>query len=198
MGRESRLSRDEAATDGRARVMQRTTDDRTEWLTSRHTTCCARGARHVTGADVVRIARTLAVEPWHFTQTTPAAADDPLGVVLDKGRRRVAITLANAAKGCVFLVVTGSGAGRCGLGEVAPVACRLFPAEPDGGSPDEEHQHLAAEWTADQAHWEEVVRRWNAQANAVGTPGVEDFHRYLLEAQHGREAGTAWPEEVRP
>jgi hypothetical protein len=42
------------------------------------------------------------------------------------------------------------------------------------------------------------VARWNqqfadAKAHAVG---IEDFQRYLLEAQTAREAGAGWPEEV--
>ncbi|MGW1561916.1 hypothetical protein ACWCQ1_36090 [Streptomyces sp. NPDC002144] len=29
----------------------------------------------VTGADIVRVSPPLALEPWHLTQTAPAAAD---------------------------------------------------------------------------------------------------------------------------
>jgi len=170
-----------------------------------------RGARYVTGADIVRIARTLALEPWHFTQTAPAAADDPTGIVVDEGRRRVNLRLANAAHGCVFLVRTLSGVGRCGLGDLAPAACRVFPADPAADAPaalrepkdsaepelDQQLAEALRGWAADRDHWYEVIARWNAQAaNSGGTYGLEDFQRYLLEAQAAREAGAEWPEEV--
>jgi hypothetical protein len=177
--------------------------------------CCSRGAAGVTGADMVRISRTLALEPWHFTQTAPASVDDPSGIVLDQGRRRVKLTLANAAHGCVFLLRTASGASCCGLGDLAPTSCRTFPDSPATGDPVAGHppdcgcrerteQHLEEltgsmdDWAADQAHWYETVARWNQQfAGTEGTAvGIEDFQRYLLEAQVAREAGTEWPEDV--
>ena len=44
-------------------------------LSCRVKACCSRGAE-VTGADLVRIAKGLAVEPWHLVerQTTACAA----------------------------------------------------------------------------------------------------------------------------
>ena len=170
-------------------------------------TCCARGAVNVTGADIVRISRTLALEPWHFTQAVRASADDPAGIVLDHGRRRVALTLANAAHGCVFRLRTPSGEGRCGLGELAPVSCRVFPFDPASNVPGEEPgigeeaggdteeapvppadlAELMLTWAADHAHWHGVVARWNAHAAESGVAAepcdLEDFHRYLLQAQ---------------
>ncbi|WP_369199222.1 hypothetical protein [Streptomyces sp. PU-14G] len=101
-----------------------------EWQSTRAKNLCYRGPRLVTGADIVRISRTIALEPWHFTQAAPAAANDPTGVVLDNARRRVNVRLANAAHGCVFHVVTLEGTGRCGLGELAPLSCRMFPTVP--------------------------------------------------------------------
>lgn len=187
------------------------------WQSSRAKRLCLRGPRYVTGTDLVRIARTLALEPWHFTQTAPAAADDPTGVVLDNARRRVNLRVANAAHGCVFHIRTLEGTGRCGLGELAPVSCRMFPALPgrpapeaDGegaredrergpGRPLDEEQLAEAEreWVADRDHWFEVVARWNAlAADAETPPDAQDFQRYLLEAQGAREAGTPWPEDV--
>jgi hypothetical protein len=183
-----------------------------EWQSCRAETRCARGARYVTGADMVRISQTLALEPWHFTQTAPAAADDPTGIVVDEGRRRVNLRLANAAHGCVFLVRTLNGVGRCGLGELAPVSCRVFPVDPKAGAPaagqaptesvqqkvgDEQLAEALRGWAADRDHWLEAIARWNAQAaNSHGTYSVEDFQRYLLEAHNARERGAAWPEEV--
>ncbi|MDJ1134902.1 YkgJ family cysteine cluster protein [Streptomyces iconiensis] len=105
-----------------------------QWQSSRAKGLCYRGPRVVTGADIVRISRTLALEPWHFTQTAPAAANDPTGVVLDNARRRVNVRIANAAHGCVFHILTSEGTGRCGLGELAPLSCRMFPTVPGRGT----------------------------------------------------------------
>lgn len=145
---------------------------------TRADTRCVRGASDVTSADIIKISRTLALEPWHFTQTSPSGADDPAGIVLDSGRRRVALGLATAAHGCVFLVRTLSGEGLCGLGELAPVSCRHGAAEPE-----------------DMAHWQETIARWNAMSKDDGLT-VEEFQRYMLEAEAAREDGAPWPEEV--
>jgi hypothetical protein len=163
-----------------------------EWQTRRADTRCTRGAHHVTGADIIRISRTLALEPWHFTQTAPAAADDPTGIVIDAGRRRVRLSLANASHGCVFLVRTPSGAGRCGLGDAAPASCRHFEANGDAPANAD-----AEERGTDRDHWREDVTRWNVLAGRSDfSSGIEDFQRYVLEAEYTRRAGLNWPEDV--
>jgi len=196
-------------------VSESTPNTRAEWQSCRADSRCARGARYVTGADIVRISQTLALEPWHFTETAPAAAGDPTGIVLDGGRRRVNLRLANANHGCIFLVRTLTGAGRCGLGDLAPASCRMFPADPPKGAKqgcqndgcgcqewaEQRDSEALAEalrgWVADRDHWYELIRRWNALAAESGDDlSVEDFQRYLLEAQAAREAGEVWPEEV--
>ncbi|MFJ6104383.1 hypothetical protein ACIQHY_25675 [Streptomyces sp. NPDC092359] len=194
------------------------------WQSARAKGLCYRGPRMVTGADIVRIARTLALEPAHFTQTAPAAANDPTGVVLDNARRRVNLRIANAAHGCVFHVRTLEGTGRCGLGELAPVVCRMHPAVPGPesgasppdaeGTPDGDAEQdgpgtpgrpldaaglarAERRWAADRDHWFETVARWNALSKDVeDPPGIEDFQHYLLEAHAARETGAPWPEEA--
>jgi hypothetical protein len=194
-------------------VTDATTSARAEWLSRRADTYCIHGPDEITGADLVRIARTLAAEPRRFTQTAPAAADDPAGIVLDKRRRRVRLEVATAAHGCVFMLRAMGGSGRCGLGDLAPLCCRMFPADPAstaeepagepkedavGGLTAEELAELRREWANDRGHWHETVRRWNElNGQSDDAPlAVEDFQRYLLEAQFAREAGTDWPEEV--
>lgn len=103
--------------------------ERAEWLASRAEHLCTRGPRYVTGSDIIRISRRLALEPWHLTQAAPAAADDATGILTDGGRRCVTLRLANGPQGCVFLLRTFGGAGHCGLGELAPVSCRVFPVD---------------------------------------------------------------------
>ncbi|WP_345579197.1 hypothetical protein [Streptomyces prasinosporus] len=87
---------------------------RAAWRASRTEALCTRGARFVTGADLVRVARAPAPEPWHATQTAPAAADDPTGIVTDGGRRRVNPGPADGPRGCLLPRTSG------GLGREAP------------------------------------------------------------------------------
>ncbi|MEW2456544.1 hypothetical protein [Streptomyces albus] len=158
-----------------------------EWQSLRAKKLCYRGPRLVTGADIVRISRTLALESWHFTQTAPAAANDPTGVVLDNARRRVNVRIANAAHGCVFHVRTLEGTGRCGLGELAPVSCRMFPAVP--GRTTGVGGDGATDAAADGG--EDVLQDDAAQDDAAGDAGDSAPGRpgYPLDA-----AGLAWAE----
>lgn len=192
---------------------------RAEWHASRAENLCTRGARYVTGSDIVRVSRALALEPWHVTQTAPAAADDPTGIVTDGGRRRVNLRLANGPHGCVFLLRTSGGLGHCGIGELAPVSCRVFPAhlgesapaapgkptdgvrestEKDLDQETQETQETLAEakrgWAADRDDWFDVVKRWNALPDESGSddePDIRVFQRYLLEAYASSEAERA-------
>jgi hypothetical protein len=176
---------------------------------------CANGAADVTGTDIVRISRTLAVEPWHFTETAPAATDDPAGIVFDKGRRRATLHLANGTHGCLFQIVTVSGESRCGLGDVAPISCRIYPVDPIGeqrsgatgvpaqapASDDGYLVELLREVGSDREFWHRIIAKWNefGGIQQPAAPGytMQDFQRYLLEAQAFREA-TAGRSEGRP
>ncbi|MFI9584750.1 hypothetical protein ACIHCQ_23560 [Streptomyces sp. NPDC052236] len=186
---------------------------RAEWHASRAENLCTRGARYVTGSDIVRVSRALALEPWHVTQTAPAAADDPTGILTDGGRRRVNLRLANGPQGCLFLLRTSGGLGHCGIGELAPVSCRAFPAQlgegaspaprnPADGAPRLSERDLDQEtlaeakrgWAADRDDWFDVVKRWNALPDESGSddePDIRVFQRYLLETYTAREAETA-------
>jgi hypothetical protein len=193
--------------------MDAATSARAEWLSRRADTYCIHGPDVVNGADLVRIARTLAVEPRRFTQTAPALPDDPAGIVLDMGRRRVRLGVATAAHGCLFLIRAMGGSGRCGLGDLAPLCCRMFPADPASDTPEpagepstdaagglsaEKLADLRRAWASDRDRWYETVRRWNQRNGQDGKHALdaEDFQRYLLEAEFAREAGADWPEEV--
>jgi hypothetical protein len=183
-------------------------------LSERARSRCATGATGVTGADIVNIARTLALEPWHFTQTTPAGVDHPAGIVLHGGRRRVGLMFANASYGCVFLLRTSSGAACCGLGDLAPLSCKIYAAaenseptgQPSGGTRQasdteeatgrDDTAELARMSASDQARWLELVRLWNARATDATLFDIEDFQRFMLEAEAARELGAERPEEV--
>ena len=148
-------------------------------LSCRVKACCSRGAE-VTGADLVRIAKGLAVEPWHLVESLPAGDDDPTAISLGPGRQ-VRLRLPTTTSGCAFLWRTKFGAGRCGLGDLAPAACQVFPAEPRRAAPcvRSEPGCVCRQWTDDDldpdeleepvraAHqelveWYDAVSRWNA------------------------------------
>lgn len=111
------------------------------------------------------------------------------------------LRLANGRYGCLFLLRTSGGFGHCGLGDLAPVSCRAFPAklgerapsaprgpevESEVESEDESEQltedgldaemlaEAARGWTEDRDHWFEVVKRWNALSDEHPSDNDED------------------------
>ncbi len=184
------------------------------WLSCAAKRCCERGKVELTTADVVRIARGLAVEPWSFAELTPSAHDAAAGVELDQSGQQRRLVLATGAAGCVFLIRTSSGAGRCGLNDLAPAACRMFPADPAAVDVTVRANPscVCREWTKrdldadeltgtleaarrDRAESQELVERWNAYVRRA-RPDVsvlsEDFLRYALDAQTILDGGGHW------
>ena len=183
------------------------------WLSCAAKRCCEIGKVEVTTGDVVRIARALAIEPWTFVELTPTA-DGAAGVELDQSGPQHRLVLATGAAGCVFLIRTSSGAGRCGLGDLAPAACRMFPADPtaadvtvrtspgcvcrewtDRDLDGEELTDTSAAARSDRAASRVLVERWNAYVRQAGPEaGIRsgDFLRYALEAQTMLDYGGRW------
>ena len=172
------------------------------WLSCREKACCRRGA-DITDADIARIAAGLGVEASHLVTPEDAGDEDPAAIALGPGPR-VKLRLTTTARGCVFLVRTRSGAGRCGLGDLAPAACRIFPADPARPDPgvrpepgcecrswtdtDLDGDELATPVRA--AHdeligWHDRIARWNADNAGADGLDLADFLRHL------RDRGTA-------
>jgi Fe-S-cluster containining protein len=95
--------------------------------------CCRHYFVNLNGHDVWRIAAATGLSPPEFvvlgqeTTATPAgfhldATKTTFNLVLDKRQDR------DGRQACVFLDVGPSGAGRCGVYEARPAACRAFPA----------------------------------------------------------------------
>jgi len=103
--------------------------------------CCRDRDAPLTGADVVRIATALEIAPLTFVALAFAAERDRAAdTFTTHDHRRARLVLARRPEpdghtACVFLLALGSGRRLCGLGALAPTACRLHPATgPDPGA----------------------------------------------------------------
>jgi Fe-S-cluster containining protein len=180
------------------------------WLSCAAKSCCSYYTVYPSGADIWRIATTLQILPWEFTEPVPAEASAPDGFMLDATNCRFRAALrkqewqGSGAAPCAFLLRLYDGAARCGLGDLRPAPCHTFPSflvnntlclKNDGGCTcrrwaltdidiDEERNGLVAE-ARDRRHYMEVVHDWNAfvQSAPKGeTYEYPDFCRYLLDA----------------
>jgi Fe-S-cluster containining protein len=183
--------------------------DRVEhWLACREKRCCSYLLVYVTGDDVARIARSIAVEPWLITAPIEANAAHPGAFALDArgGRYRLALVRTRLSDdvdpSCEFLMRVGDGAARCGLGDGRPQPCRSFPAQLVDGEISLAPAECSCDWsqvTIDQVadtellraergareRYDEVVRDWNdyvATLDAQTTLTHRDFCRYLMDA----------------
>ncbi len=97
--------------------------------------CCLSFSVPLSGADIARISRALAVPPMAFCQAAPAPG--PPAFRLDPSaeqgyrvqlRRRPAAGSSPAAAGpCIFLLDLPRGKRRCVLERLQPGLCRSFP-----------------------------------------------------------------------
>jgi Fe-S-cluster containining protein len=178
------------------------------WLRCAEKACCAYYVVYVTGDDVVRIARTLAVPPWTFTAAMPSDEARPDAFALDQSGKRHRLALVrtrlqpDTQPFCTFLTRAMDGAARCGLGEGRPAPCRSFPANEIDGEIRFENSGCTCDWSgvtpdqnADRAllsaeetarnRYAEVIGAWNDYVGRFAEP-IElthrDFCRYLLDA----------------
>lgn len=154
--------------------------------------------------EVVAIARALAVAPTRFArlEVTNEGSADAIAIAPGGGdRRRIVLRRRPDGAGrtrCVFLLTAGSGRAICGLGELAPEACRAFPAPATEG-------RVEGCWRRWQAHEIEApaavvdrgagaIARWNAIVAGRPYPLDEDtfFDALLADAAMGtREGGDS-------
>jgi Fe-S-cluster containining protein len=188
------------------------------WLTCKQKRCCYTAVVLPSGRDVWRIARALDMPPWEFLVYFLTPRPRPDAFILDRSGQsfRLALAKQSGRRGktppaCIFLMRTRNGYHRCGLGELRPMACRVFPVETragvlcvhnEGGCTcrrwsladvdiDEESALLARQ----QADYEEycgVVAEWNRMV--AGAPDDAaftffDFCNFLMEAYDTMEGG---------
>lgn len=167
---------------------------------------CCRSEVALSGDDVVRIARTLQVIPDHFVALVPVAdarARVAEGILLGRGREPYRLVLrrreTEPGRGdqvCTFLLELRDGRRLCGLAELAPAACRLFPRDADGGlhagpgcwrawteaeAPRAPAVEAAA--VAERARWHAVIAAWNVRvAEVEGEVDGATFLAHLFTA----------------
>jgi len=167
--------------------------------------CCYHYRVSVSGYDVWRISQTLDVPAVQFVAYAPADAESPTAFRLAPDGEGYELVLAKTPDprrhgGCVFLVKTRSGIHRCGLGELQPEACAIYPAfiqedgllrvvhDPDGcwrswsaHELDPERDRRRLETHAEhQREYEAIVREWNARVARVDREsGSGDFIGFI-------------------
>src|SRR5438552_8655569 len=111
------------------------TERETLWLSCRRKTCC-NSLILTTGRDVWRISRALDAPPWSFLAyfQTGERTPDAFMLGLQGGFFRLVLGKQPSRRKkmpppCVFLMRTQTGHNRCGLGELRPQVCKIFPLE---------------------------------------------------------------------
>jgi len=177
------------------------------WLRCPKKTCCSHYLVYVTGDDVARIARTLAVPPWSFTTALPSEPDEIGAFALDasQARHRLALVRTTFAPeeqpGCTFLVRASDAAARCGLGAGRPAPCRSFPSQLVDEALGFETSGCSCDWSdvepgaadiellraegAARTVYASVVATWNDYVRTLAPDpalALRDFCRYLMDA----------------
>ncbi len=166
----------------------------------------------LTGADIWRIASSLQVPPASFLRAVPC--EDGTGFALDTTTRRWHAALArNNSKerttACAFLMQLDATA-RCGLGELRPRSCQLFPVTQTHalisihdqglcscrswslGDLDLSHERLLLERiAAEQQRYADVIGGWNAlvaQAKQGSQFTLTHFGDHLIKVYDALDA----------
>ena len=168
--------------------------------------CCSHYAVPMIGQDVYRIAQALQLFPSDFLMYyEPESGGEELFLLSPEGPR-YALMLAKRqlpeALGapCIFLVRTNDGHARCGLHDLRPAQCHIYPVcvkgetvaliqDPSGcirawshGDVDaDEEKARHARFARFEAEHVRIVREWNRRIQQDGSArSFEDFCAYLL------------------
>ena len=187
------------------------------WLGCRSKTCCYTAVVIPTGFDVWRIARALDAPPASFLIyfQTPVPRWD--GFALDHSARRFRLALGKNSRlrrrgqpACGFLLRTRTGEHRCGLGDLRPSGCRVFPCELRDGlvGVQEGHGCTCRSWSLadvdtaverpklearqrEAVEYGRMVEAWNASVASTPEPtkGLDEYSGFLLDWYDRRAAG---------
>jgi Fe-S-cluster containining protein len=139
----------------------------------------------MTGYDVWQIAKTLDLTSSRFVTYAKASQSNDETFVLDQSGERYELVLQKTTDkrrygGCTFLVSTNDGAHRCGLGELRPCQCTIYPAYCEDGivhvinDPQgcwrvwsvcdleiEEEYQRSQEYESQKMEYQKVLASWN-------------------------------------
>lgn len=101
-------------------------------LSCRQRTCCYYYRVNVTGYDVWRVSKMLDIPSWGYVTYTDAEPDREEAFILDQSGTRYELVLMKTTdprrfSACVFLLKTNDGEHRCGIGDLRPDQCRIYP-----------------------------------------------------------------------
>lgn len=175
-------------------------------LTCRDKVCCSYYTISVTAQDLSRIARALQLAPADFLTYYPVPEPEKGAFLLHPEGPWHVLTLARrplpqeTVSPCFFLVRTNDHQARCGLGDLKPGQCRVFPAgladgfvylvsEPAGcnrtwshGDIDlEEERRRLEEFHREEAEYHRLVAEWNGRVRQGGRErSGEEFCAFLV------------------
>jgi Fe-S-cluster containining protein len=131
--------------------------------------CCTRPIE-ITIAELGSIARTLELPPTLFVELSGDSADPTLRLVRRDGN-------------CVFLLHLATHKRVCGLGSLAPLACRRFPAEPGAQT------NCWRTWSDDELH-DSVDLDAEAQSAVTVQAGLVSRWQTRLATRHHELGAT--------
>jgi Fe-S-cluster containining protein len=190
------------------------------WLRCREKQCCFGTVVVPTGRDVWRISRRWGAPPWSFLVYFETRVPRRDAFALDRSSRRFRLALAKHPEfrrddrpGCAFLVRTRTGEHRCGLGELRPSGCRVFPLESREGVVGVQANHgcscrawsladidtsterpLLEQRLAESEAYCAAVARWNVEVAALPEEEARHFPEYceyLLEVYDSQRPEAA-------
>ena len=168
--------------------------------------CCSHYVVQMSGREVYRITQALQLFPSDFLRYyEPESGGEELFLLSPEGPR-YALMLARRelpevlGGPCIFLIRTNEGHGRCGLHDLRPAQCHIYPVfvegetvtliqDPSGclrawsyGDIDiDEEKARHARFAGFQTEHVRIVREWNRRLRQEGSSrSFEDFCAYLL------------------
>jgi len=182
-------------------------------LSCRDKTCCSYYTVTLTAGDVMRIARAMRLAPEEFVTCVAMPEGEEGGFLLNSEGPRFCCVLARRSLAgaetspCIFLLRLNDGHSLCGLGDLRPAQCRMFPAYladgfvaiahfPGGcsrtwsyGDLDlEEERRELSRCKAEEAMHGALVAEWNQAVRSGGRErSFEEFCAFFVNRLQDRE-----------
>lgn len=181
------------------------------WLACRTKSCCYNTKVIIGGRDIWRISQALELMPWQFTKYTEAVEGAPDAFSLEWGGPVYQVILdkqpdvESTAAPCVFLWKLADGHAQCGLGELRPLPCLVYPSVLYDGllrvestactcrrwsvnDVDEEREtSLLTQMLGEASEYGEIIARWNQGLQSGSDSATyREFCSYVLDEYQRR------------